>query len=146
MKSKLFIILFALVFIFCSCGKKENPNAKFVGTYSITDSWGSSNSLIGSGTLEYTLTITDDGEDGIILNNVNKTLDGIKAKVSNDSFMISKQTVNSKSGKTYDVDAKTGTLSNNTLRIDFGYNDIDYGNLIGYIYCIISGKKESSSK
>ena len=146
MKEKLFVILFALIFIFYSCGKKENPNAKFIGTYTITDSWGSSNSLIGNGTLEYKLTITADGEDGIIINNVNKTLDGIKAKVSNDSFMISKQTIKCKSGKTYDVDAKTGTLTENILKIDFGYDDISYGDAIGYIYCIMNGKKESVSK
>ncbi len=146
MKSKMLFVLLASLFIFCSCGKKESPNAKFVGSYKITDSWGSSKAEIGSGTLEYTMTITADGEDGIILNNVNKTLDGIKAKVSNDSFMVKKQVVKSKAGQTYDVDEKSGTLSGSTLKIDFGYDDINYSNGIGYVYCIISGTKESSSK
>jgi len=146
MKAKLFVILLCSVFVFVSCGKKENPNAKFTGSYKITDSWGSSKPEIGSGTLEYTMTITADGEDGIIINNINKTLDGIKAKVSADSFMVKKQTVKSKAGQTYDVDEKSGTVTGNSLKIDFGYDDINYSNGIGYIYCIISGTKEAVSK
>ncbi len=146
MKAKTIVILLSAIFIFYSCSKKESPNAKFVGSYQITDTWGSSKSEIGSGTLDYTLTITADGEDGIIMNNVNKTLDGVKATVSNDSFHVKAQTVKSKAGKTYRVDEKSGTLSGKIFKIDFGYDDLDYGNAIGYIYCIINGTKESSSK
>ena len=146
MKTKLFVVLLSALFVFYSCGKKEKANVKMAGSYKVSDSWGSSKSEIGSGTLEYTMTITADGDDGIIVNNVNKTLDGVKATVSNDSFHVKKQSVKSKSGKTYRVDEKSGTIKGNELKIDFGYDDLEQDNAIGYIYCIISGNKESSSK
>lgn len=146
MKLRLFIVLFSASLIMFSCGKKENPNAKFVGSYKVTDTWGSSKSELGSGTLDYTITITADGESGIIINNFNKTLNNVKAKVSNDSFYVAKQTATSPAGKTYDVDEKAGTVSNGKLKIDFGYSDLDHGDLIGYIYCIIEGEKQGAAK
>ncbi len=146
MKFKMFIVLFFVSLVLFSCGKKESPNAKFVGSYKVTDTWGSSKSELGSGTLDYTMTITADGENGIIIDNFNKTLDGVKAKVSNDSFMVAKQTVKSKAGKSYDVDEKSGSITNGKLKIDFGYSDLDHGNAIGYIYCIIEGDKLAGSK
>lgn len=147
MKTKLIIITLAISMLFVfGCKKKELPNAKFVGTYKVTDTWGSSKSEIGSGTLEYTLTITADGEDGIILDNVNKTLFGIKAKVSGDSLIVQKQTTTSKTGKTYEVDNKSGTMINNKLIIDFGYDDLNYGDAIGYVYAMIRGDKETKSQ
>ena len=91
MKLRLFIVLFSASLILFSCGKKENPNAKFVGSYKVTDTWGSSHSELGSGTLDYTITMTADGEDGLIINNFNKTLNNVKAKVSNDSFYVAKR-------------------------------------------------------
>jgi hypothetical protein len=147
MKTKLAVLSFCIaVFIVFGCGKKkENPNAKFTGTYKVHDTWGSSKEFIGSGSLDYDLTITAEGEDGIILNNVNKTLDGIKAKVSGDSIIIKKQTVKSKAGKSYDVDEKTGTVTNNSLSLIFGYDDLDHGDAIGYIYAELSGVKNPSS-
>lgn len=146
MKLRAVLVLFSAALILFACGKKENPNAKFVGTYKVTDTWGSSHSELGSGTLDYTITIKADGEDGLIIDNFNKTLNGVKAKVSNDSFYVSKQTAKSTAGKTYDVDEKAGTLSNGKLKIDFGYSDLDYGDLIGYIYCIIEGEKQGAAK
>jgi hypothetical protein len=147
MKIKLIIITLALSMIFVfGCKKKELPNAKFVGTYKVVDTWGSSKSEIGSGTLEYTLTITADGETGIILDNVNKTLFGIKAKVSGDSLIVQKQTTTSKTGKIYEVDNKSGTMTNNKLNIDFGYDDLNHGDAIGYVYAMIRGDKEVKSE
>jgi len=144
-KSIILTVITLIIFI-AGCGKKENPNAKFVGSYQVTDAWASSKPEIGSGSLKYVMTITADGEDGIIIDNVNKTLYGIKAKVSNDSFYVQKQTAKSKSGNSYLVDEKSGSLTGNNLNIDFVYDDREKDNMIGYVYCIISGTKESSTK
>lgn len=148
MKLKLFLTVFLMMFVFFACSKKEKPNAKFIGTYQTSDSWGSSKPEIGSGSLEYVMTIKADGEDGekVILSNVNKTLDGVKGTIKGDSLIIEKQTAKSNSGKTYQVDNAVGTLSGNTLKIEFGYDDLDYGNAIGYIFSYVSGIKAETKK
>ncbi len=139
------LIVLVLIFAAAGCGKKkEVPNAKFLGTYKVNDTWGSSKPLIGSGSLEYEMTITADGENAVILNNLNKTLDGVKAKVSGDSLLISKQTLKSKSGSTYDVDEKVGVLKGSNINIIFGYDDLNYADAIGYVYAELNGVKNSS--
>jgi hypothetical protein len=144
MKTKsIILVAITLIIFIAGCAKKEKPNAKFVGSYQTSDTWGSSKDELGSGTLEYVMTIIADGEDGIIIDNVNKTLHGIKAKVSNDSFYVEKQTANSTRGNTYKVTEGSGTLTGNTLKFSFGYNDVESGNAIGYIFCRINGKKDT---
>ena len=141
------LLVCMLLLVFAGCGKKkENPNAKFIGTYETQDTWGSSKSEIGSGSLEYQMTITASGEDGVILNNVNKTLDGVKGTVKGDSLIIEKQTAKSKAGKTYRVDNVVGVLSNNTLTMDFGYDDLEYGEAIGYLFASVKGVKPETKK
>lgn len=143
------IVLYVLCgLVLTGCGKKENPNSKFIGTYDGKDTWGSSKPEIGSGSLEYTITIEADGEDGkkVILNNINKTLDGVKGTVSGDSLIIEKQIVKSKAGSTYQVDNAVGTITGKELKIDFGYDDLEYGNAIGYVFTYVSGTKKDSKE
>ena len=145
---KTYLLTFLLIcaFVVSGCGKKEvvKPNAKFIGTYQVKDVWGSSKSEIGSGSLEYVLTIRPSGDSAVIIDNVNKTLMGVKGKVQGDSLIIEKQESKSAAGKTYDVDPETGVIKGNKLTLNFGYHDLDKGNLIGYIVVTMDGVKDST--
>ncbi len=146
---KTYLLTFLLVctFVIGGCGKKEvvKPNAKFLGTYQVKDVWGSSKSEIGSGSLEYVMTIKPSGDSAVIIDNINKTLIGVTAKVQGDSILIDKQTAKSNSGTTYDVDPDVGVLTGGkNLKLNFGYNDLDRSNAIGYVVVTMDGVKDSS--
>ena len=146
---KTYLLAFLLIctFVIGSCGKKEEvkPNAKFLGTYQVKDVWGSSKSEIGSGSLDYVLTIKPSGDSAVIIDNINKTLMGVKGTVKGDSILIEKQTSKSSSGTTYDVDPETGVLTGKMLKLNFGYHDLDRANAIGYVVVTMDGVKDSSS-
>ncbi len=146
---KNYLLAFVLIFTFVvtGCGKKEvvKPNAKFLGTYQVKDIWGSSKPELGSGSLEYVLTIKPSGDTAVIIDNVNKTLVGVTAKVKGDSLLIDKQTAKSSSGTTYDVDPEVGVLSGKDLKLNCGYNDLDRANLIGYVVVTMDGVKDSTA-
>ncbi len=137
------MILTAVMLFGCSKKEEVKPNAKFIGTYQVQDVWGSSKYEIGSGRLEYELTIRPNGDSSVIIDNVNKTLLGVKASVRGDSLFIEKQTAKSSSGTTYDVDIEEGVLTGNNLKLDFIYSDLDRGNLIGLIAVTMDGVKDS---
>ena len=145
-KTYLLVVLLTGIFILGSCGKKEivKPNAKFLGTYQVKDIWGSSKPELGSGSLEYVLTIKPNGDSAVVIDNVNKTLMGVTAKVQGDSLIIDKQSAKSSSGVTYDVDTETGVLTGKNLKLSFGYNDLDRANMIGYVVVTMDGVKDSS--
>lgn len=139
------IILAAALFLF-GCGKKERPSEKLSGVYKATDNWSSNKTVIGSGTLQYDLIITPDGEDGLILMNVNRTLNGIKATVINDNeFTIPTQNATSAAGKQYTVNGFRGKLTGNSLDLKFTYGDDLYASAIGTVDCAITGTREKSS-
>lgn len=145
---KLFLTasMILMVFALSSCSKKEDvkPNAKFLGTYKVQDVWGSSKEFIGSGRLEYELTIKPNGDSAVFIDNINKTLMNVKANVKGDSLIIESQTAKSSSGTTYDVDPEIGVLTaGKDLHIEFIYHDLDRGNLIGVIAVTMDGLKDS---
>jgi hypothetical protein len=146
-KTYLFTFLLIVTFVIGGCSKKEEvkPNAKFLGTYKVNDVWGSSKSEIGSGSLDYEMTIKPSGDTAIIIDNINKTLVGVKGRVQGDSVIIEKQVAKSSSGTSYDVDPETGVLNGNKLTLNFGYHDLDKGNLIGYIVVTMNGVKDSTA-
>src|SRR5438045_893345 len=119
MKKQLTAIILLTVILIAGCGKSIRPSDKFSGTYPVKDSWSSTKTDIGSGNLAYDLIIVPDGEDGIILMNVNKTLNGVKGKVKDNQFTIEKQTAKSIAGKTYTVMGQTGMLTENKLNLYF---------------------------
>lgn len=141
-KHFLYLLLIIAAVSMFGCGKAQHPGYKFTGIYSVEDQWTSSKEFIGSGDLEYDLIIVPYGEDGVMLMNVNKTLNRVKAKIDGDKFVIQKQTVKSAADKSYSVVEQSGTLTENELEIDFEYNDSNYGDLIGTIQCKIKGKLE----
>lgn len=148
MKNYIIIVaIFAFVFTLSSCGKKEavKPNAKFLGTYQVKDVWGSSKPELGSGSLEYVLTIKPSGDSAVVIDNINKTLNGVTGKVQGDSIIIDKQTAKSTSGATYDVDTETGVITGKNLKLNFGYNDLDRANMIGYVVVTMDGVKDSTA-
>ena len=140
MKTKWMIPIVVLGLFYVSCGP---ASFKFSGIYSVSDSWTSSKTDIGTGNLEYDLTIVPDGNDGVILMNVNKTLNRVKAKVKGDELIVEKQVAVSSSGKAYAVLGQTGKLSDNKLVLKFSYSDTEYANGIGEITCEITGTKAS---
>lgn len=146
-KTYLLTFLLVFVFIFGSCGKKEvvKPNAKFLGTYQVKDVWGSSKPELGSGSLGYVITIKPSGDSAVIIDNINKTLNGVTAKVQGDTLLIDKQSAKSTSGSTYDVDPETGVLTGKNLKVNFAYNDLDRSNLIGYVVLTMDGVKDSTA-
>ncbi|MEO8514732.1 MAG: hypothetical protein ABI543_14325 [Ignavibacteria bacterium] len=146
---KTYLLTFLLIcaFVVGGCGKKEvvKPNAKFIGTYQVKDVWGSSKSELGSGSLEYVLTIRPSGDSAVIIDNINKTLNGVTGKVQGDSILIDKQTSKSAAGSTYDVDPESGVLTGKNLKLNFAYNDLDRSNMVGYIVVTMDGVKDSST-
>jgi hypothetical protein len=146
MKKQISFIIILILAIFAGCGKSERPSDKFSGTYPVKDSWSSTKTLIGSGNLAYDLIIVPDGDDGVVLMNVNKTLNGVKAKVKDNQFTIEKQIAKSIAGKSYTVMGQTGMLTENKLNLYFSYSDEDYGDAIGEVRCDISGTKEKKQE
>lgn len=143
MKKQISFIIILMLALFAGCGKSERPSDKFSGTYPVKDSWSSTKSEIGNGNLAYDLIIVPDGDDGVVLMNVNKTLNGVKGKVKDDEITIEKQTAKSIAGKSYMVMGQTGRLiDNNKLVLFVSYSDEDYGNAIGEVRCDINGTKE----
>jgi len=139
MKTRLFMSLVVTGLFLTSCG---GGSLKYSGIYDVNDKWSSSKTDLGTGSLDYELIIIPDGADGVILMNVNKTLNRVRAKVKGDEIVIEKQTLQSVSGKTYTVSGKTGKLVDNKLLLTFVYSDVDHANSIGEITCDITGTKE----
>lgn len=145
MKTKLFILSAVLTMIFIAgCGQK--PSQKFAGVYSVTDDWKSSKTAIGSGNLEYDMTVVPDGDDGVLLMNVNKTFNSIKASVEGETMTVNSQIVSSNSGTKYKINGYTGKLKDNKLDLKFVYSDALYGDAVGEVECTITGTKPKSSK
>lgn len=133
-------------YFFQTAEKKEKPNEKLSGVYKVVDNWSSSKTLIGSGTLQYDLIITPSGDDGIILMNLNRTLNGIKATVISDNeFTIPTQSTTSAAGNQYTVNGYRGKLTGNSLDLKFAYGDDLYASAIGTVDCAITGTKEKSA-
>ena len=146
MKTKL-CLLTAVLFLFAiGCGKKEKPSEKFSGTYKVIDQWSSSKAEIGTGTLNYDLTIVPDGDEGVLLMNVNRTFNGVKAKVTDDAITIPSQPITSGSGTSYMINGYTGKLSENNLTLSFVYSDALYGYSVGEVTCAITGAKPKKEK
>lgn len=141
-KHLLYLLMLIMAVSMFGCGKSQHPGYKFTGLYSVEDQWKSSKELIGNGNLEYDLIIIPYGEDGVMLMNVNKTLNKVKAKIDGDKLVFQKQTVKSAADKSYSVAEQTGTISENKLEMDFEYSDSNYGDLIGTVTCKITGKLE----
>lgn len=141
-KHFIYFFLIAVLLFASGCGKKEKPNEKFIGTYKVTDDWKSSRTEIGSGSLKYDLIIVPDGEDGLLLMNVNKTLNSVKAKVTDDIFTIPYQTSVSSTGKTYNVNGFTGKIVGDKLELKFAFNEDALYSGIGNVDCNINGTKE----
>lgn len=139
----------ALVLLFIAviagCGKKEviKPNAKFLGTYQVKDVWGSSKPELGSGSLEYELTIKAKGDSAVVINNINRTLMNVTAMVSGDSLIIDSQTAKSPAGKSYDVDVQYGYFDEGKLILNCDYNDLYRGDLIGAVAVTMTCTKDS---
>lgn len=133
------------VVLITGCGKKEviKPNAKFIGSYQVKDVWGSSKPELGSGSLEYELTINAKGDSSVVINNINRTLMGVTAKVSGDSLIIDSQTAKSPAGKSYDVDVQYGYFDDGKLILNCDYNDLYRGDLIGAVAVTMTCTKDS---
>ncbi len=145
MKAKLIILSVMLTLIIISgCGKKDNE--KFAGVYSVSDDWKSSKTIIGSGNLEYDMTVVPDGDDGVLLMNVNKTFNSVKATVEGESITVGSQIIQSVSGTKYKINGYSGKLKDNKLDLKFVYSDALYGDAVGEVECNISGTKPKSSK
>ncbi len=140
------VIIFTL--IFTGCGKKETekPNAKFIGSYQVKDVWASSKPEIGSGSLEYELTIQAKGDSSVVIDNINKTLFGIYGVARGDTLYISSQTGRSKAGKSYDVGEQFGYFSDGKLVLTCDYHDLYLGNLIGSVSATMVGTRKTESK
>lgn len=139
MRSRIWMMAVAVLMV-ASCGKKAKP-ADVAGAYTVTDSWKSNKELIGNGTLNYDLEIVADGDDGVILMNVNKTLNGVKARIKGGEIVIEKQTLASASGNLYDVLPGTAKIVDDKLLVTFTYTDEARANGIGEVKCDIMGAK-----
>lgn len=133
------------VVLIAGCGKKEviKPNAKFIGSYQVEDIWGSSKPELGSGRLEYVLTIKPSGDSAVIIDNINKTLVGVTAKVSGDSLIIDSQTAKSTSGTKYEVDKQYGYFDKGKLILNCDYNDLYLADMIGAVAVTMTCTKDS---
>lgn len=140
MKTRL-LILAAGLMMFSACGKKLKPT-DVAGSYAVADSWKSSIEMIGTGNLNYDLDIVADGEDGVILMNVNKTLSGVKGKLKGDEILIDKQTIASPSGNLYDVLPGKAKIMDQKIMLTFTYSDEERANGIGKVTCDIMGSKK----
>ena len=147
MKSKLIVLSVMLaLFIISGCGKKDNQ--KFAGVYSVTDDWKSSKTALGNGSLEYDMTVVPDGDEGtdVLLMNVNKTFNSVKATVEGDNITVNSQITTNISGTKYKINGYTGKLKDNKLDLKFVYSDALYSDAVGEVECSISGTKPKSSK
>ena|SRR6266540_2088993 len=143
MKLKLIILLSVFSVIFISGCSKESASKKFAGTYTISDSWTSTK--VGSGNLDYDMIIVPDGDEGIMLMNVNKTFNGVKANVSEDQITVPSQQISSNAGTKYTINGYTGKLKDNKLDLKFVYSDALYGYAVGEVECTINGTKQKTS-
>ncbi len=139
MKGRIAVVLIAAL-LMGSCAKKLTPK-DVAGSYAVADSWKSNKELIGTGSLSYDLEIVADGDAGVILMNVNKTLNGVKGLLKGDEIVIDKQTIASASGNLYDVLPSTGKIIDNKIVMTFMYSDEARANGIGEIKCDIIGSK-----
>lgn len=143
MKLKSIIMLLMFTALFISGCSKERASDKFSGTYTVSDTW--SSSKVGTGNLDYDMIIVPDGDEGIMLMNVNKTFSGVKAKVSDETITIPSQQISSNAGTKYTINGYTGKLKENKLDLTFVYSDALYGYAVGEVQCVISGTKQKSS-
>ncbi len=141
-------LLLVIGFSLSGCGKKETerPNAKFIGSYMVKDVWASSKPEIGSGSLEYELTIQAKGDSSVVIDNINKTLFGIYGVARGDTLYIASQTGRSKAGKSYDVGEQFGYFSDGKLVLTCDYHDLYLGNLIGSVSATMIGTRITESK
>jgi hypothetical protein len=147
---KYYLVTLVLIatFVIGGCGKKETekPNAKFLGSYQVKDVWASSKPEIGSGSLEYELTIQAKGDSSVVIDNINKTLFGIYGVARGDTLYIASQTGKSKAGKSYDVGEQFGYFSDGKLVLSCDYHDLYLGNLIGSVSATMVGSRITESK
>ena len=138
------VVIIALVFS-SGCGKKKvQTNSNVTGYYDVKDHY---NMMIAgspmSGDLSYVMWSVPKGEeDTILIYNINKTFDKVVAVVKDDSILIPKQTLESKSGKKYDISPNAGTYKGNSLYLMFEYDDRPYDNLTGLVVCDLTGDKK----
>ena len=144
------LVTFMLIatFVITGCSKKETekPNAKFIGSYQVKDVWASNKTEIGSGSLEYEMTIKANGDSSVIIDNINKTLFGVNGVTRGDTLYILSQTGKSKAGKSYDVGEQYGYITDGKLILNCDYHDLYLGNLIGSVSATMVGTRKTESK
>lgn len=130
------------------CGKKESvkPNAKFLGTYKVKDVWASNKTEIGSGSLEYELNIKPNGDSLVTIDNINKTLFGVRGVAKDDTLYILSQTGKSLAGRSYELDEQRGYIDGGKLVLNCDYNDLYIANLIGSVSVTMVGTKNTEEK
>ena len=143
MKIKIAILISLFSIILISGCSKEPAGKKFAGTYTVTDAWKST--TVGSGNLAYDMMVVADGDDGIMLMNVNKTFSGVKAKVSSDEITVGSQMISSNAGTKYQINGYTGKLKDDKLDLKFVYSDVLFANAVGEVECTITGTKQKTS-
>jgi hypothetical protein len=95
---------------YTSCSKSEAANAKFVGTYSSTETCSPPDS---SGTWSSTITASSTGDNAIVISNYGNSGASVTANVSGQNVTIPTTTV---AGATT---SGNGVLSGNTLTISY---------------------------
>lgn len=112
--------------------KVNDLNAKYLGTYTVSEIW--SSQTCGGGQQNYTMTITA-GSSGttVIISNFTHLFSNITGDVSDTKIIIPTQNgVTDGTGKTWDINS--GSFIPNSpdvLTLDFSLNDISYANTCG---------------
>ena len=123
--------------------KVNEVNAKFIGSYTVSESFTTTTG--GSGSQGYNLTITaGNTSNQIILNNLNNGFSNVVATVAGSSFTIVPQggVYNTGGGNYWDIDSGSGTLTGSSLSFNITADDYNYDNVAGYIYFTSTGLKQ----
>lgn len=155
MKTKLFLTMLVVLITFTNCKKdkikgctdsnslnynskaEENDNScSYVsGSYAMTENCGSLD--------QFTITISGNG-NAITINNLANQFDNISATRNGLSITLTpKQGILDRSGKYWDLDNGSGTISadGKNLTISYTVDDILYANVAGYLTCSANGVK-----
>lgn len=118
-------------------------NLKFLGTYSVSESFTSDK--CGTGTDTYTMTIMKGNTDTkIIISNLLNLFDNINATVSGNNLTISNKlsvTDNKGSLTTWDINSGSGSISGSTLTFTTNIDDISFANACGNVNSTVTATK-----